>query len=361
MKPFNPLFLPIKEKIDQLYFVNELVAASTNIGKYQMILKNSKVNKDFLIEPITRKEALQSSKIEGTQATLDEVLQVEVYEKVKSNDVQEVLNYYKAIKTGERLLQTIPICSRMFKELHRVLLSHGVRGQNRVPGEFRKIQNFIGAPNCTIETASYVSPEPHLVDKYMSNLDKYINEPDDNFHPLIRIAIIHAQFEAIHPFLDGNGRIGRILIPLYLFQAGILEAPNFFISDVLEQDKHKYYRLLNETRFKENWNEWIKFFLTSANKQAVKSIKLVEDINLLYERDLKTAIEVVSNTNVIKIVDVMFKQPIFNVKNISSLTGIPDVTCRRYLNQLEDAHLIFSNDKKRGKTYFYYNLLDLIR
>ena len=129
----------------------------------------------------------------------------------------------------------------MFEELHKILLGDGVRGANRALGEFRMIQNFIGPKGCTIETASFVPPPPQRVDEYMSNLDNYINEPTDSLHPLVRIAIIHAQCETIHPFLDGNGRIGRILIPLYLFDQKVSDSPNLFISETLEKDKHKYY------------------------------------------------------------------------------------------------------------------------
>ncbi len=150
-------------------------------------------------------------------------------------------------------------------------MSSGVRGQNRAPGEYRSIQNFIGPEGCTLETATFIPPQPQLVDQYMSNLEKYINNPKDSLHPLVRVAIIHAQFETIHPFLDGNGRIGRILIPLYLYDVNLIDYPNLFISEVLEKDKHKYYRMLNGTRKEGNgWNEWIKFFLESVNKQVTK-------------------------------------------------------------------------------------------
>lgn len=361
MKPFLPLKLPITEKINPIFFLNTLVDASTNVGKFQVMLKNSKINADFLINPLILQEAVQSTKIEGTQVTFDEILESEIDQKQKSNDIQEVFNYYNALKFGEQFLSRIPISTRLFKELHSILLSNGVRGGHRAPGEYRTIQNFIGPEGCTIETATFVPPEPQLVNDYMSNLEKYINNPTDDLHPLVRIAIIHAQFETIHPFLDRNGRIGRILIPLYLYEYKVIDSPNFFISETLEKDKYKYYRLLNGTRQKSEWNEWIQFFLESVNKQAIKNIKLIEDINKLYEKDLLTAMKSVSNNNIVKIIDVMFKQPIFNTKTISSLTGIADTTCRRYLNLLEDKKIIYSDNKTRNKKYYYYGLLDLLR
>lgn len=129
-------------------------------------------------------------------------------------------------------------------------MSNDVRGGNRSPGEYRKIQNYIGPEGCTMETATYIPPQPQLVDIYMNNLEIYINNPQDQLDELIRVAVIHAQFETIHPFLDGNGRIGRILIPLYLFSKKVIDYPNFFLSEALERDKHKYYRFLNDTRYK---------------------------------------------------------------------------------------------------------------
>ncbi|EOC99377.1 Fic family protein [Caldisalinibacter kiritimatiensis] len=361
MIPFKPPKLPLEDKIDQLKFINELVEANTNIGKYQIMLRNSKINPDFLINPLILQEAVQSTKIEGTQVTLDEVLESEIDEKEKTEDTQEVLNYYEALKYGERALKFLPISTRLFKNLHKILLSGEVRGASRQPGEYRKIQNFIGPEGCTIETASFVPPEPQLVYKYMSNLEMYINNPDDDLNPLIRIAIIHAQFETIHPFLDGNGRIGRILIPLYLYNYEIIDSPNFFISETLEKDKYKYYKMLNETRFNEKWNEWIKFFLQSVNKQARANIKLIEAINELYERDLKEAMKLVKSNNIIKIVNAMYQRPIFNVKTMVNMTGISDTTCRRYLEDLEKNNIIFSDNKIRNRKYYYYNLLDLLR
>ena len=362
MKPFKPFELPIEEQINPMEFYNELINASTNVGKYQVMLKKSKVNEYFLITPFSLQEAVQSSKIEGTQVTFDEVLEFDIDKNEKNNDAQEVLNYYDALNYGKRALEKYPISTRLFKKLHEILMSNGVRGQNRAPGEYRSIQNFIGPEGCTLKTATFVPPQPQLVDSYMSNLENYINNPNDNLQSLVRIAIIHAQFETIHPFLDGNGRIGRILIPLYLYDVNLINSPNLFISEVLEKDKHKYYRLLNGTRKEGNgWDEWIKFFLQSVNKQVLKNIDLIEEIDNLYELDLENAMNLINSTNLVDLIKAMFQKPIFNVKTISSLTGIPDTTCRRYLNTLEEEKVIFSDNKKRNRKYYYYNLLDLLR
>ncbi|MEJ6951405.1 Fic family protein [Natronospora cellulosivora (SeqCode)] len=362
MNPYKLEKLPIKDAIDPLAFYSELIEANTNTGKYQIMLKKSKVNDLFLITPFSIQEAIQSSKIEGTQATFDEVLEFDIDKKEKNNDAQEVLNYYEALKYGQEALEKYPISTRLFKKLHDILLSNGVRGQNRSPGEYRNIQNYIGPEGCTMENATFIPPEPQYIDSCISNLENYINNPQDDLHSLLRIAIIHAQFETIHPFLDGNGRIGRILIPLYLYNVNLTDSPNLFISEVLEKDKHKYYRLLNGTRTdKDGWNIWIKFFLESVNKQALKNINLIEDIDILYEKDLEKVMALINSSNIINLIKAMFQRPIFNVKTITSLSGIADVTCRRYLSILEEERIIYSDNKKRNRKYYYYNLLDLLR
>jgi Fic family protein len=222
--------LPLKEEVvNQLEFIHELIEANKSIVEYQTMLRNSKLHPQFLLRPVMLKEAVQSTKIEGIQVTLDEVMEAEARTKKANKDIQEALNYYKALMEGMDALKSIPISTRLFKLMHKTLLSNNVRGSNRSPGEYRKIQNFLGPEGCTIETATYIPPEPQLVNDYMSNLEKYINDPQDDYDELVRIAIIHAQFETIHPFFDGNGRIGRILIPLYLYNKGVLTIQTFLL------------------------------------------------------------------------------------------------------------------------------------
>ena len=360
-RPFVPFELPLKDKVNPLGFINELVKANTKIGIYNTLLNQSKINKRLLIAPIALQEAVLSTKIEGTQVTVDDVLESKVDDKAANEDIQEVFNYANALVNGKELLERLPISTRLIKELHKRLLDGNVRGNSRAPGEFRQIQNFIGPEGCTIKNASFIPPEPQLVEKYISNLENYINYPQDDLDPLVKIAIIHAQFETIHPFLDGNGRIGRILIPLYLFKEGIIDEPNFFLSESLEKDKHKYYRLLNDTREEAKWNEWIKFFLESSIKQADKNIQLISEINSLYERDLEKVKSVLNTSKVTDIMDVMFEKPIFNAKIMSEMTGINITTIRRYLLQLENEKIIFSDDKLRNRKYYYYDLIEIIR
>ncbi|WP_297420944.1 Fic family protein [Clostridium sp.] len=370
-KPYEPFELPIDSLINVNAFINELLEANKLLGIYQVLLEKSKINPELLLAPITLQEAIQSTRIEGTQVTLDDMLEYGADENKKNIDIEEVLNYSTALIKGESLLKSIPISTRLIKEMHKILLSGEVRGNSRNPGEFRSIQNFIGPQGCTIQTASYIPPEPQLVPDYMSNLEKYINEPTDNLNDLIRIAIIHAQFETIHPFLDGNGRIGRILIPLYLYDRKLISSPNFFISESLEKDKFKYYKLLNDTRVdasKENneiaskrWTEWIKFFINAVIIQGNKNIRLIDSIDNLYNSTINSSRKLINNNKLIDIINVMFEKPIFTKKTILERVEIPSSTLGVYLNKLEDEKLIYSDGKSRNKKYYFYDLINILR
>ena len=310
---------------------------------------------------------------------MDEMFEYKADEKHPTNDITEVINYYTALKIGEDLLRTLPISSRFIKKLHEILMSGNVRGGNKSPGNFRTTQNYIGPKGCTIETASFVPPEPQLVDEYMSNLEKYINEYDD-INDLIKLAIIHSQFETIHPFLDGNGRIGRILIPLYLFDKKILRNANFFVSESLEKDKFKYYQLLNNTRVvitdeednkeqylkdmqtaKNNFTEWVEFFLESCIKQCDKDLEKIDAIDSLYEKISDKAKELIRTPGILQVIDLIFEYPIFTTKLIRDKIKIAPATLNGYLAKLVEAKVIYSDGKNRNRKYFFYDLLNIIR
>lgn len=360
-KPFVPYKLPLTKEVDITKFVNELIEANKLVGIYNTLLSESKISKALLLKPITLQEAIQSTKIEGTQITLDEMLEFNAGETTQTSDIIEVLNYSEALVRGEYLLKTLPISSRLMKEMHKILLGGNVRGSSRAPGEFRRIQNFIGPQGCTIENASFIPPEPQLIEEYLSDLEKYINDPKDELNDLARIAIIHAQFETIHPFLDGNGRIGRMLIPLYLYNKSIIDAPNFFISESLEKDKFRYYKLLNDTREKGNWNEWIKFFLQSIIVQSKKNITLIKSIDNLYNITLGKCQELISNNRIINIIDVMFRFPVFTKNKILDEVEIASSTLSNYLRILEENNIIYSDGKPRNRRYYCYELINLLR
>ena len=373
-KPYVPFDLPLNELVDVNYFLNELIDAATYLTLYDKCLAKSKLDPSLLMGHISLKEAVQSTRIEGTQATLSDMLEHNADEKIINTDILEVLNYSKALSIGESMLRDFPISVRFIKRLHSTLLEGNVRGKNRNPGELRSIQNFIGPSGCTINNATFIPPEPQLVPEYMSNLEKYINEPEDNLNELIRIAIIHAQFETIHPFLDGNGRIGRILIPLYLYDKSVLKRPIFFLSESLEKDKFKYYKLLNDVRVsisednyesdfgvaKKMWCDWIKFVLEAVTTQSQKNIDLIERIDTLYEETIDSLRKVIGSDRVIDIARFMLKNPIFTKKKMSEELGYPVSTVGNYLSKLENENIIFSDGRVRNKKYYLYSLIEIL-
>lgn len=379
LNPYIPFILPNDDLIDINKIINKLINANTKIAVYNEKLKNSKIRSELLMDLLSLKEAMESTKIEGTQVTMDEMFEYKADEKHPTNDITEVINYYTALKIGEDLLRTLPISGRFVKKLHEILMSGNVRGGNKSPGNFRTTQNYIGPKGCTIETASFVPPEPQLVDEYMSNLEKYINEYDD-INDLIKLAIIHSQFETIHPFLDGNGRIGRILIPLYLFDKKILRNANFFVSESLEKDKFKYYQLLNNTRVvitdeednkeqylkdmqtaKNNFTEWVEFFLESCIKQCDKDLEKIDAIDSLYEKISDKAKELIRTPGILQVIDLIFEYPIFTTKLIRDKIKIAPATLNGYLAKLVEAKVIYSDGKNRNRKYFFYDLLNIIR
>lgn len=379
-KPYTPFELPNNDLIDLNKLFNKVVEASKDIAIYNEKLKNSKVRPELLLDLLFLKEAVQSTKIEGTQVTMDEMLEHRAEEKKPTQDINEVLNYYKALEEGEKLLRDLPISTRLIKEIHRILMSGNVRGKGKIiPGEFRTSQNFIGPLGVTMENASYIPPEPQLVNGCISNLEKFINE-DNETNDLIKIAIIHAQFETIHPFSDGNGRTGRILIPLYLFEKGLISKANFFVSESLEKDKFKYYQVLNNTRVtiadkeydeeqykkdmviaKERYTEWIEFFLMACIDQAEKNIDKINKINNLYENVMEKSKLLTRSSSIHGVIDIMFQFPIFTSNKIRENLSIAPATLNDYLKKLVDARIIYSDEKPRNRKYFFYDLINIIR
>ena len=228
---------------------------------------------DLFVSMYVQKEAVISSQIEGTQASLIDVLQKDRgNEKIK--DTKEIVNYIKATHYAFKRLNELPLCMRLIKETHSVLLSN-VRGEEKMPGEFRKSQNWIGYAGSTLKNASFIPPAPDVMDICLSDLEKYIHE-DSNISNLIKIALIHYQFETIHPFLDGNGRMGRLLIILYLREQGLIEYPVLYLSYFFKKNRNRYYELLNNVRIKGEFEEWIKFFINGIceiSEDAITSIQ----------------------------------------------------------------------------------------
>lgn len=355
-KPFVPNMLPLSLSSDEIISLYKIaLEARVKIQEFNTLLERSVISESIMMY-FSMHESIESTKIEGTQATFNDVLESELSGE-KSNDVQEVLNYLTALNYGSKRLDTMPISTRLFHELHSIILNNS-RGQNRSPGEFRRLQNFIGPTN-DIKDASYIPPEPQLINAYISNLENYINDDTlDHLDYLIKAGIIHAQFETIHPYLDGNGRLGRILIILYLLEKKVIQKPSFFLSEELEKNKYKYYGLLNNLRKSSpDWYRWLEFFLKSSINQANKYVKKLKLIELKYQE----IIDVSNKNNVrIDIVSFIFQKPYFMISDVQSFLNISYNTAQNHINKLVEVGVLFHDGKRRNRSYRFYDVLDIL-
>lgn len=356
-KIFYPKMLPLGlDDSSLLRLYKKVILARSKITEFSVLLDRNVISDDLMCL-FSFNESIQSTRIEGTQATFDEVIEADITQKYNLN-ILEVRNYSDALSKGKDLLKTFPISTRMILELHKEILKDG-RGKNRSPGEYRKTQNWIG-PTKKIEDASYIPPSPDKLEEYMSNLEKYINdEIADDIDPLIKVAIIHAQFESIHPFLDGNGRVGRILIMLYLLDKKVISKPIFFVSEELEKNKFKYYSMLNNLRTENpKWEDWITFFLDSVIRQAEKNIDKLRKVEELYSE-----ICLYADKNNIKreFVNVIFKRPVFMVKTLQKDLKVSYSSAKINIIKLLRSGKIFTNGNKRNTLYFFSDLMDILR
>ena len=359
MNAFEPKALPLTETdlVPEVYF-DALIDATARLEVYKSKLDGSKLDRSWFLPTLQQKEALASSLMEGTQATLDGVLVDQINPSEKDKNMYEVRNYLYAADQGYQYLRGEGFSIEFILTLHKQLMQGKVRrNKTTIPGQFRSEQNYIGQG----KKISYVPPTADKVDGLMKNFVDYLNTPTDKLRPLVRAAIIHAQFETIHPFMDGNGRVGRILIPLYLFKQNQIESPYFFISEALERDKFKYYTLLNDIRQKNDWSHWVKFFLEPVEQQCTKYIAVVDSINSLYEKDLARTREVIGNSKVVDLVNLLYKYPVITASVVTQFTNISPATATRYLNILTDLHLLYTDGKARNRVFFYYDLLNVIR
>lgn len=272
-----------------------------------------------------RREAVLSSQIEGTQSSINDVLEVEaqVLDPDRPKDVSEVLNYVRAMNFGLDRLKELPLSVRLIREIHERLLS-GVRGRNKQPGQIRTIQNWIGSDDTTIGEANYVPPPPLLVPDALSDFEKFLHKETRDIPVLIKVGLAHAQFETIHPFLDGNGRVGRLLITFLLCEGEILTRPVLYISYYLKKHRQRYYDLLQGTRENGEWEEWLKFFLdgvaTVSNEATETARKIVE----LREQHRNLIVEEFGRAagNGLKVLEKLFARPIVQVNDVKELLGI---------------------------------------
>jgi len=349
-----PQKLPIQH-LDWGAFVTLIGQANAEIARYDGILQ-SIPNPALLLSPLLRQEAVLSSRIEGTQATLKEVLQFEAKPEQrtpKRDDIREVVNYRIALETGAKKLEQIPLSLRLIREIHEILL-RDVRDQSRNRGVFRKIQNFIGAPGEKIENARYVPPGPDKLMDYLSNFEKYLHYEEKD--RLVQAAIMHGQFEIIHPFIDGNGRVGRLLIPLFLYAKKVLYRPMFYISAYFEQNRTEYYDRLLWVTQNNDWSGWIQFFLMAVIQQSKVNIRKAQKILSLYD-DMKERIpEITRSQFSTQTIDVLFNNLIFTTKTFKEQSAIPKTSVHRILRSLTEAGIInvLAPSSGRSPTVFIF-------
>ncbi|MCC5846390.1 MAG: Fic family protein [Verrucomicrobia bacterium] len=338
MKPYAPHSLPL-EGLDYKRLFALVGEANAELARYDGLLQGI-VNPSVMLSPLTNEEAVLSSKIEGTQATVDEVLEQEagiLKEGEKAKDIQEIINYREALRSANHYLEDRPITLSFVCQLHRTLLN-SVRGQDKTPGEFRKDQNWIGFHGCTIEEASFVPPNPLRLIDHLNAWENYLAVNDIDL--LLQTAVIHAQFELLHPFKDGNGRIGRILIPLFLYQKKKLSQPMFYLSSYLEAHRDEYYLRLQNISREGDWNAWIAFFLRAITEQAKNNNAKVKAIMELYDRMKQRIHEITHSQYTVHLLDAIFDRPIFETTDFVRRTGIQKPTAMGLLRQLKAAGIL---------------------
>jgi Fic family protein len=334
------------DQLDWQKLIPLIGPANAALARYDGVL-GTLPNAQLLLSPLTTHEAVLSSKIEGTQATMGEVLEFEAgdgpseeEEPQKVGDIQEILNYRNALHHARQQLDTLPLSTRLIRDTHRILLT-GVRGRDKDPGNFRTLQNWIGNHGCAEKEARFVTISPEKLPDGMSRWEKYIHGSDE-MDPIVQLAIVHAEFESLHPFWDGNGRIGRMLIPLFLFERKLLASPSFYLSEQLEADREIYYDKLLAVSKDGDWTGWCVFFLQAFITQAKSNTRKAKAILDLYESKKQWIIERTHSQHAIPALDFVFSRPIFRANDFVHQPAIPEPSARRILNELkkgEDAIL----------------------
>jgi Fic family protein len=316
-------------------------------------------NPHILIRPFVRREAVLSSKIEGTQATLGELLAAEAGAIVNRSpeDLQEVGNYVVALEHGISRLKKLPLCVRLTRELHKKLMT-GVRGHQAEPGRFRNIQNWIGKPGSTVATASYIPPPPGEVEPCLAAWEKFLHE--SNLPPLVTIALAHYQFEAIHPFVDGNGRVGRLLITLFLIERQILPAPLLYLSAFFEASRRDYYDGLRGISERGAWNDWIEYFLLGVARMSEDALSRATRINQLLAQWQKR-VSGASSKSPLRVVELLGANPFITTNGVANRLGVAFTTAQRAIERLERVGIVKQmSEAKRDRVYCAGALLDIL-
>lgn len=359
-KSFQPTFINREWQLHDMNVLQLLSQADRHLGRLDMY--SQYVNIDMFIQMHIAKEATQSSRIEGTQTNIEDTfLEKEEIVSEKRDDWEEVQNYILAMKEAVGLLHTLPFSSRLIRQTHKVLLQ-GVRGEHKQPGEYRVSQNWIGG--ASINDAVFVPPVHTSLPELMSDLEKFANDELNPLPDLLKIAIIHYQFETIHPFLDGNGRVGRLLITLYLVSKGILKTPILYLSDFFERNRVLYYDNLTGVRTHNNITQWLKFFLIGVIETAKKGVATFDAIlQLQHTVDAKIK-EWGSNKykDASKLIVFMYQNPVVDAQKISALIGKSHKTTYSLIAELERIGILEeTTGASRGKIYVFKDYMNLFK
>lgn len=360
-KSFYPMPLPPEPPI---IMDDEMISLLSNANRSMGILEgvsNHVSNIDLFVSMYVRKEALLSSQIEGTQATLDDILDPNLENNINLN-ISEVINYIKASNIAFSLLKELPICNRLIRSVHAVLMD-GLRGSEKNPGEFRRSQNWIGPTGSTLKNARYIPPNTEDMEIAMSTLENFINNQEDHLDPLIKIALIHYQFETIHPFLDGNGRIGRLLITLFLMEQKRLSYETLYISYFFKRNRIEYFDRLMEVRLKGNYEQWVKFFLRAVDESALDAIQTIEALIKLHEKNINHILNSSkSYKTILRVFEYAEKNPILDIKKTSEALNISFNTAATAIKNLVSLGILYQTENvSRGRIFSYEAYLSILR
>ena len=358
---FRPAPLPPNPPIEVSgELLTKLIDANKKIATLEGL--SSRIpNMGLFVSMYVRKEALLSSQIEGTQCTLEDILNPLIEENT-NRDVSDVVNYIRATEFALERLKTLPLCNRLIKETHAVLLE-SVRGQEKNPGEFRYSQNWIGGQGSTLKNARYIPPNPEDMLTAMSDLEKYINS-DDTLDPLIQAALIHYQFETTHPFLDGNGRVGRLLITLFLMEKDILSTPALYISYYLKMNRIEYYDRMTQVRRTGDYEQWISFFLQEFADSAEDAIHTIDRLTALHDKSTKLfdSLTKRQRTSVLKVFSYLESNPIIDIQKTATTLEMSYNTVSKVVSILIEDGILKQTDKSgKAKIYSYTEYLDILR
>ncbi len=340
-------------------FINELFEASKLLGVLEAKISSYQFN-SILIPMFRNKEAISSMLIEGTETTITDVLEdnIRTSKDTKDRAIIEYRNHTNAILYGTDYLRSSGFTDELMYELHKIMMTGILPPRKQFCiGKYKEKDNFIVN---SVGTVVFTPPTHSETRAYMKDLLKFMNDTTDEINSLIKAAIVHSQFESIHPFEDGNGRVGRLLVSLYLYKSGVINFPFFYISEAISQDKGVYYRKLTDSRLN-SYDEWIRFFLQKCIVQSKKLSGYIDDLNKLYE---KTKVDVKASINSPKfdqIIECIFTQPVLTVAYLAEQLSVTNGQAKRYLDKLEEKHILLGDDRKRNRRYYFVQLLDLAR